>query len=78
MEYNDKCYKENLIDITKDVFYSDASYDSKIAGVRKYSEIIVRRINHADTKIPVMLGQHNIQNVRSVRWSSENDSEPLD
>lgn len=56
MKYNDEEYRAVVGVYIGDIFYSNASYNSKIADIRKYAEVIVRRLIHRDTEKPLTLG----------------------
>ena len=65
MKYNDEEYRAVVGVYIGDIFYSNASYNSKIADIRKYAEVIVRRLIHRDTEKPFTLGnQHTKEKLR--------------
>ena len=56
MKYNDEEYRAVVGVYIGDIFYSNASYNSKIADIRKYAEVTVRRLIHRGSKKPLTLG----------------------
>lgn len=61
MKYTDEAYKEAIAVVVSDIHYSNASYTSKIANIRRYSEIILRRLLGYDTDKQLTLGHHVTQ-----------------
>lgn len=56
MKYNDEEYRAVVGVYIGDIFYSNASYNSKIADIRKYAEVIVRRLIHRGNEKSLTLG----------------------
>ena len=56
MKYNDEEYRAVVGVYIGDIFYSNASYNSKIADIRKYAEVIVRRLIHRGNEKPLTIG----------------------
>jgi predicted GNAT family acetyltransferase len=61
MKYTDEAYKEAIAVVVSDIHYSNASYTSKIANIRRYSEIIIRRLLGYDSDKQLTLGHHVTQ-----------------
>lgn len=61
VKYTDEAYKEAIAVVVSDIHYSNASYTSKIANIRRYSEIIIRRLLGYDTEKQLTLGHHVTQ-----------------
>lgn len=61
MKYTDEAYKEAIAASISDIHYSNASYTSKIANIRRYSEIIIRRLLCYDSSKQLTLGSHVTQ-----------------
>lgn len=61
MKYTDEAYKEVIAVVVSDIHYSNASYTSKIANIRRYSEIIIRRLLGYDTDKQLTLGHYVTQ-----------------
>lgn len=61
MKYSDNVYKEAIVTLIDDIHYSNASYSSKVANIRKYAELIVRRLLHYDTSKQLTLGNYKTQ-----------------
>ena len=59
--FNNDEYKALVTDLIGDVFYTNTSYRGKIATIRQYAEVIVRKILDLKTDEKIMLGQNNIQ-----------------
>lgn len=60
--YNDDIYLKTLNALIGDIYYADgASYDARIARMRKLAEIIIRRLISADTSSPLTLGNKSRQ-----------------
>lgn len=56
MQYSDEIYREAIAVLIDDIHYSNASYSSKVANVRKYAELIVRRLLHYNPQKQLTLG----------------------
>lgn len=54
--FNEEEYNGKIVHIIKDIFYIDSSRDTKLSVIRKYSEIIVRRILNIGSDRKIMLG----------------------
>lgn len=61
MKYTDEAYKEAIAAVISDIHYSNASYTSKISGIRRYSEIILRRLLCYDSTKQLTLGHQVTQ-----------------
>ena len=61
MKYTDEAYKEAIAVVVSDIHYSNASYTSKITNIRRYSEIIIRRLLGYDTDKQLTLGHYVTQ-----------------
>lgn len=62
MKYNDEAYKEIMIMLIDEVFYTDSKYyDKRISAIREYAEIILRRLLKLKTEYMVTLGDHKIR-----------------
>lgn len=59
--FNNDEYKALVTDLIGDVFYSNTSYRGKIAIIRQYAEVIVRKILDIKTDEKIMLGENNIR-----------------
>lgn len=57
--YNDKEYEAMMEVLIKDTFYESSSYDTKIHLIRKYTEIIIRRLTNYRCDYLLMLGHKN-------------------
>lgn len=59
--FNNNEYQSLVADVIGDVFYKDISLSGKISFVRKYAEVIVRKILDISPGEAVTLGASNIQ-----------------
>ncbi len=59
--FNNNNYEAMISDIVGDAFYSTASYRGKIAEIRKYAEIIVRKLLDYNPNNQMTLGNSKIQ-----------------
>lgn len=62
MKYRDIEYECTVKVLIDDIYYSNASYDTKVARIRKYAEILVRRLLKYDPEKPLTLGHRNTLN----------------
>lgn len=62
MRYRDIEYECTVKVLIDDIYYSNASYDTKVARIRKYAEILVRRLLKYDPEKPLTLGHKNTLN----------------
>lgn len=58
-KYNDAEYQSMIEIIFHDSFYADVSFDTKIEKIRKYTEIIIRRLLRYDPDKFLTLGHEN-------------------
>lgn len=58
-KYNDAEYQSMIDIIFHDSFYADVSFDTKIEQIRKYTEIIIRRLLRYDPDKFLTLGHEN-------------------
>ena len=61
MKYSDTIYEDAIVALIGDIHYSNASYSTKVANIRKYAELIVRRLLHYDTSKQLTLGNYITQ-----------------
>ncbi len=61
MKYADEIYEEEIVSLISDIHYSNASFSSKVALIRKNTEYIVRRLLHYDSGKKLTLGHPNTQ-----------------
>ena len=54
--YSDEIYYEAITTVIGDIYYSNSSYDSKIARMRKLTEYIVRRLTKYSPRSKLELG----------------------
>lgn len=59
--FNNSVYQSLVIDLIGDTFYKDTSVSGKISFVRKYAEVVIRKILDVDPNEAVTLGAKNIQ-----------------
>lgn len=59
--FNNDAYQSLVTDIIGDTFYKDTSLSGKISFVRKYAEVIIRKILDISPSDAVTLGASNIQ-----------------
>lgn len=59
--FNNIAYESLVTDIIGDVFYKDTSVSGRISFLRKYAEVVIRKILDIDLKKVVTLGAKNIQ-----------------
>lgn len=71
MKYSDNVYKEAIVALIDDIHYSNASYSSKVANIRKYAEIIVRRLLNYDTSKQLTLGHKYTQEKLTKKGCTE-------
>ncbi len=72
-EFNNEVYKSLVSDLINDAFYSkDGSLRGKVATIRQYSEVIIRRILNISDQEKVTLGDRNI--LRRLKEVSNNNS----
>ncbi|WP_197485311.1 MULTISPECIES: hypothetical protein [Sporosarcina] len=57
MNFDDTDYQNIISDILNDTFYIDRSIRGKLAGIRQYSEILIRKILDIDPNEQFMLGK---------------------
>lgn len=60
--FNNNEYQSLVADIIGDTFYRDISLSGKISFIRKYAEVIIRKILDINPSQAVTLGASNIQN----------------
>ncbi len=60
--FNNNEYQSLVADIIGDTFYKDISLSGKISFIRKYAEVIIRKILDINPSQAVTLGASNIQN----------------
>lgn len=61
LEFNNDAYKDLVDDLINDAFYNkDGSLRGKVATIRQYSEVIVRRILNISNQEKVTVGDGNI------------------
>lgn len=74
MKYTDDAYKETIEVLINDIYYVEGqSYNTKIARIRTYAEIIVRRLLRWDTEKQLTLGHNTAQQ----RLTKKKYTEPL-
>ena len=59
--FNNNAYQSLVEDLIGDTFYKDTSVSGKIAFVRKYAEVVIRKILDVDPNEAVTLGAKKIQ-----------------
>lgn len=61
LEFNNQAYKDLVDDLINDTFYNnDGSLRGKIATIRQYSEVIVRKILNISNNEKITIGDKNI------------------
>ncbi len=60
--FNNNVYQSLVTDLIGDTFYKDTSVSGRISFVRKYAEVVIRKILDIDSNKAVTLGAKNIQN----------------
>lgn len=60
--FNNNVYQSLVTDLIGDTFYKDTSVSGRISFVRKYAEVVIRKILDIDPNKAVTLGAKNIQN----------------
>ena len=60
--FNNNAYQSLVEDLIGDIFYKDTSVSGRISFVRKYAEVVIRKILDIDPNKAVTLGVKNIQN----------------
>ena len=60
--FNNNSYQSLVADLIGDTFYKDTSVSGRISFVRKYAEVVIRKILDIDPNKAVTLGAKNIQN----------------
>ena len=60
--FNNNAYQSLVADLIGDTFYKDTSVSGRISFVRKYAEVVIRKILDIDPNKAVTLGAKNIQN----------------
>lgn len=60
--FNNNAYQSLVTDLIGDTFYKDTSVSGRISFVRKYAEVVIRKILDIDPNKAVTLGANNIQN----------------
>ena len=55
-EFQNEGYKLILVEIIRDIYYSDISYSSRLVLIRKLTEIISRKILNMGENEPMELG----------------------
>ena len=61
-EYEDSIYRENIKDIINDIYYSNASYTTKISRSRTLAEYIIRRLIKQSPNSELALGDDRTRN----------------
>ena len=60
--YNNEAYKDLITSIISDAFYVEGvSYDSKMHSIRRYTEIILRRLLAYPINKSIMIGDENVR-----------------
>lgn len=59
--FDNECYKSLISDIIGDAFYNGKSYRGKISEIRKYAEVLVRKILNIGPNKKVTIGDYNIK-----------------
>ncbi len=54
--YTDEAYRATIVSIFHDTYYIDSSYSNKVALIRKYTEIIIRRLLGWENEKKMTLG----------------------
>ena len=60
--FNNNSFQSLVADLIGDTFYKDTSVSGRISFVRKYAEVVIRKILDIDPNKAVTLGAKNIQN----------------
>ena len=60
--FNNNAYQSLVTDLIGDTFYKDISVSGRISFIRKYAEVVIRKILDIDPNKAVTLGAKNIQN----------------
>ncbi len=60
--FNNNVYQSLVTDLIGDTFYKDTSVSGRISFVRKYAEVVIRKILDIDPNKEVTLGAKNIKN----------------
>lgn len=71
--FNNSTYEALVTDTLNDTFYTDTSYRGKISAIRRYAEVIVRKLIDYDEGKQLTLGNHQVQN----RIDSLNNSQVI-
>lgn len=71
-EYEDSIYRENIKDIINDIYYSNASYTTKISRSRTLAEYIIRRLIKQSPNSELALGDDRTRNELKKRGSRKN------
>lgn len=60
--FNNSAYQSLVTDLMGDTFYKDTSVSGRISFVRRYAEVVIRKILDIEPNKKVTLGAKNIQN----------------
>ena len=60
--FNNEAYQSLVSDLIGDIFYKDTSVSGRVSFVRKYAEVVIRKILDVNPNKAVTLGAENIQN----------------
>lgn len=60
-QFNNSEYQVLVSDLIGDVYYSSTSYRGKVATLRQYAEVVVRKILDIDPRKDITLGSKDIQ-----------------
>ena len=60
--FNNDAYESLVADLIGDTFYKDISVSGRVSFVRKYAEVVIRKILDIDPNKKVTLGAKNIRN----------------
>ena len=60
--FNNNAYQSLVTDLIGDTFYKDISVSGRISFIRKYAEVVIRKILDIDPNKKVTLGAKNIRN----------------
>lgn len=59
--FDNNQYKELVTELIGDTFYSEISYRTKIANIRRYTEVIVRKLLDIEPNEEITLGQKDVK-----------------
>lgn len=59
--FNNHVYQSLVTDIIGDTFYKNTSVSGRISFVRRYAEVVIRKILDVDSHEKIMLGQRNLR-----------------